>query len=69
MPLPSTQATVLRAVRDDQAANQGLVDKVYMHYYLVIEKMKLSFAALRTEVEVTVSSVEIQVTKDKFHMW
>lgn len=33
------------------------------------KKMKLSFAALQTEVEVTVSSMEIQVTKDKFHMW
>lgn len=39
---PEYKATVLRAVCGDQAANQGLVDrqtdKVYMHYYLAIEK-------------------------------
>lgn len=52
-----------------QPGSCGQTDKVYMHHYPAIEKMKLSFAALRTEVEVTVSSVETQVTKDKFHMW
>ena len=39
---PKYNATVLRAVRGNQAANQGLVnrqtDKVCMHHYLAIEK-------------------------------